>query len=83
MRVLKEGKAVSLDYCSVTDCLVRDLSETGARLKCADQNAVPDQFRLLLPYDSTIRDAAVVWRRADMIGVRFTGEAKRAPPRKW
>ena len=82
-KVLKDGKIVSMNFCSVVDCCIRDLSGTGARLRCKDQAAVPNEFRLLMPADQTIRDARVVWRRGDLIGVHFTGEAKRAPPRKW
>ncbi|MBI2719137.1 MAG: PilZ domain-containing protein [Rhizobiales bacterium] len=83
MRVLKDGKIVTMNNRSVIDCAVRDLSETGARLRCQDQAAVPNEFRLLLPHDKTIRDAKVVWRRDDHVGIAFTGPAKLAPPRKW
>ena len=34
MRVLKDGKIVTMNNLSVIDCTVRDLSETGARLLC-------------------------------------------------
>jgi hypothetical protein len=82
-RVLKVGKIVTLNNWSVVDCCVRDWSETGARLKCADQLAVPNEFRLVMPGDNTIRDARVVWRREELLGVMFISAAKTAPPRKW
>jgi hypothetical protein len=82
-RVLKEGKIVLLNNWSVVDCCVRDISDTGARLRCKDQVAVPQEFRLLLAAENTIRDCTVVWRRDDLIGVQFTSEPRRAPPRKW
>lgn len=82
-RVLKEGKIVLNNNWSVVDCCVRDISETGARLRCKDQAAVPTEFRLVLTGDNTLRECCVVWRRDDFIGVQFMGEARRAPPRKW
>lgn len=82
-RVLKEGKIVTLNNMSVVDCSVRDWSDSGARLKCSDQLAVPNEFRLVLPGDNTVRDATVMWRREDLLGVKFTSLARRAPPLKW
>jgi two-component system cell cycle response regulator len=82
-RVLKDGKVITHKNCSVVDCCVRDLSETGARIRCQDQAAIPSEFRLLLPMDGIMRDARVVWRRGDDLGVQFTAEWKKAPPRKW
>lgn len=82
-RVLKDGKIVLFGDWSVVDCTVRDWSATGARLRCRHQQAVPNEFRLLLPSDNSIRNVRVVWRRADDIGVMFTSEATQAPPRKW
>ena len=83
MRVLKDGKIVTMNNLSVIDCTVRDLSDTGARLRCQDQRAVPDEFRLLFPHERSIRPAKVVWRTHDQVGITFTGPAKPAPPRKW
>jgi hypothetical protein len=82
-RVLKEGKIVMLNNWSVVDCSVRDLSDTGARIRCKDQSAVPTDFKLLLLAENRIRDARVVWRKDDQLGLQFTGEWKPAPPRKW
>ena len=82
-RVLKDGKIVTMNNWSVIDCCVRDWSATGARIRCADQAAVPNEFRLMMPFDNSIREARVVWRREDLLGVVFTSSARTAPPRKW
>ena len=82
-RVLKDGKIVLLNNWSVIDCCIRDLSDSGARLRCQDPMAVPTDFRLLFPVEKLIRDAHVVWRREDQVGVTFTSPARTAPPRKW
>ncbi|MFT3986632.1 PilZ domain-containing protein [Aestuariivirga sp.] len=82
-RVLKEGKIVTMDKWSVFDCTIRDISELGARLRCADPASVPTDFRLLIRSTNSIQPAHVVWRREDQLGVMFTGPAKTAPPRKF
>jgi hypothetical protein len=82
-RVLKDGKVVFNNNSSVVDCAIRDMSETGARISCAHQAAVPAECRLLTATDNMVRDARVIWRRGDLLGLRFTSEARRAPPRKW
>ncbi len=82
-KILKGGKIVSMNYNSVVDCSVRDISATGARIRCKSQNAIPDEFQLLVLSDNWIRPVKVMWRHDDEVGLLFTGEAKRAPPRKW
>lgn len=81
-RVLKSAKIISMNYVSVLDCTVRDLSETGAKLICADPLSVANVFRFMLPAENTIRDARVVWRRNGMLGVEFTSEKTKASIRK-
>jgi hypothetical protein len=83
MRVLKGAKIVSMNFQSVVDCKVRDLSETGAKIVCGDQAAIGGAFQFLLLSDNTIRDARVIWRRGDELGIQFTSEKTNAPPRKF
>ena len=59
-------------------CLVRDLSEKGARIIFSDQVTLPDMVELYIPQrDQTLR-ARVHWRKNDEIGLAFT-EPERAP----
>ena len=82
-RVLKDGKIVLMNNWSVFDCCVRDMSDTGARIRCQDPATVPDEFRLLIPNDNIIRNVRVAWRRQNECGLYFTGPPKVPPPRKW
>jgi hypothetical protein len=82
-KTLKSAKVVHLTKWLVVDCAVRDISATGAKLQCKDQMAVPNEIRFLLVSDNTIRKAKVAWRRDDLIGIEFTSEAERAPPRRF
>jgi hypothetical protein len=55
------------------DCLVTDISESGARLY-AEGIVVPESFVLVLTGSQTIRrDCKVVWRLGNEIGVEFVG----------
>lgn len=78
-KVLKGAKIVHLSNWSLADCTIRDLSETGAKLIVGDQVAVPNEFRFLITSENTIRNARVVWRRGDMVGITFTSEKTKAP----
>jgi hypothetical protein len=84
LKVLKTGKAVFNNGASVLSCTVRDLSETGAKLLFGEPlSNLPENFRLIFPQDNTSREARVMWRKGVSIGVQFTSDVKRAPPRKY
>src|SRR5262245_4377325 len=62
---------------STLDCLIRDISESGARLIFSDAVSIPDIVDLHIPQkDQTLR-AHVQWRHGDEVGVAF-GNAQRA-----
>lgn len=80
-RRLKAAQIIFNDNSSIMDCLIRDWSDTGAKLKCAQAHAVPKQFSLLLKAEWLLYPAELRWRRGEDIGVKFTGPAT-APPMK-
>ncbi len=81
-KVLKGAKIVMDNWTNI-DCQIRDVSETGAKLICEGALGMPDEFRLLLVTENTIRDVKVVWRKTQSLGIAFTGESKKAPARKF
>lgn len=83
LRVLKAARIFLPRSQSIIDCTVRDVSDTGAKVFCAQPSEVPDEFRLVILQDNTIRDVKVMWRKSDSLGIHFTSPATRAPPRKW
>jgi hypothetical protein len=63
------------------DCLVRDISAEGARLKLPHGPAVtPEAFELYLPYKDESFCAHVEWRAGNEIGVTFEIASAEAPP---
>lgn len=81
-RVLKAAKIVMSDWMAI-DCVVRDISDTGARLKVGGAAQLPHKFKLVMIAENTIRDVQVAWYLADSVGVAFIGEPKRASLRKF
>ena len=80
-RALKAGKVVLTDW-TVIDCTIRDMSDTGARLEFSGPTNLPEEFQLLIVSTNVLLPAARTWQRGLSSGVRFTGPAKPAPPRK-
>ena len=70
-RVLKSGKIVFAGGSFSVDCTIRNLSETGGRLLVPTTVVIPDRFNLVDVQARTRRQATVVWRKGDQIGVRF------------
>lgn len=69
-RVLKGAKIVFNTRQSAIDCVVRNLSETGVRLRVDGALSVPDEFDLLI--DTGERYACrVVRRKMNELGVAF------------
>ena len=59
---------------ATVECLIRDVSETGAKLIVPELIPVPDRFELTIPQKGITRRVRVAWRRATEIGVRFEDE---------
>jgi hypothetical protein len=79
--MLKQGKVV-LSNTSLLDCVIRDLSDTGARLEFAGPTELPKEFRLLIVSTNMFIPAELAWQRGLLAGIRFTGPGREAPPRK-
>jgi len=69
-RTLKTGK-ISFSFAAGLDCIVRNISETGALLQLETSVGVPDKFDLIIKPDNIKRSCEVAWRSAKRIGVRF------------
>ena len=66
---------------STLDCLIRNLSDTGAKLIVSAAIALPDGFDLLIPQKSLTRRVRIAWRRGEAMGVRFDEGAPRSESR--
>lgn len=53
-----------------TDCIIRDLSESGAKLEVASVGSIPQTFDLIAPGHRP-HPCRVVWRALKELGVQF------------
>ncbi len=68
--LLKSGRIIFNRGRSTVDCVVRNLSKTGARLEVKTVVGIPDAFYLSINESGT-QPCRVVWRRLKEIGVSF------------
>ena len=55
------------------ECLIQEISATGARLKLAAPHRVPPHFQFA-SHKGLPRTASVVWWDIEAVGIRFTGK---------
>jgi hypothetical protein len=56
---------------AVINCLIRNLSETGACLGVESPVGIPDEFNLVFESGEPSRMCRVMWRKAKLLGVAF------------
>lgn len=59
---------------SSIDCMIRNLSNTGAKITIDDTIAIPQQFELMILQKGQSFNAKVVWRHLGEAGVEFMNE---------
>ncbi len=70
-RVLKRAQILLKGIGSTLDCVVRDISPSGALLRVSDYFSAPGEFDLLFLDTHTVRRVEVRWQIGNDIGVRF------------
>ena len=69
-RVLKQG-TIAFRGGGGIDCMVRNLSLSGARLDIINPVGLPSSFTLVIVSDHLLRECHAVWSREQKIGVAF------------
>lgn len=70
-RTLKGGRIVFKDGLFNYECVVRNLSTSGACLSLSNSDGVPNRFELHLDDRSPIQICEMVWRTQTKMGVSF------------
>jgi hypothetical protein len=78
-RVLKDARIILGNGRSTMTCVVRDLSEIGARLQAPFTPDLPQSFMLMISGDGTMVPVKRVWWMGSQMGVKFTGKFLPAP----
>ena len=73
-RNYKAGIASYQNHNLTLDCVVRDMTPGGAKLKFETGTVVPDRFRLTIPMDGIKVDCEVKWRDDLEVGVAFLSD---------
>lgn len=79
-RILKGATIAFNNRSSTLSCAVRDISDTGARLRVLKGQAVPSRFDLLVEVDGLEVPCTVAWRRGEDIGVTFDSPPTKGRP---
>lgn len=70
-RTLKRGKILSNNRFSTYDCIVRNISATGALLTIDPAVPLPKEFEIRIGEEEAIRPAKLVYRRELFAGIHF------------
>jgi hypothetical protein len=79
--MFKEGRIVIRGR-STINCTIRDMSDTGAKLRLAGASELPEEFELLVVKNDLIYPAMLAWQTSDHVGVTFTGQPRQRGLRK-
>ncbi|WP_430911797.1 PilZ domain-containing protein [Methylobacterium sp. sgz302541] len=79
-RVFLKGRIVFNNGASSMDCLVRDMSATGARVSLSETTILPEVFDLYIAQKDRTYRCKLAWRREDGVGVTFAEEQARTAP---
>ena len=66
-----KGGSIIFGVAAAIDCIIRNMSETGAALEIESPVGIPDEFILLVKPEFVKRKCRVAWRSAKRIGVAF------------
>lgn len=80
LRTFLKGRIIFNNGNSSMDCLIRDLSASGARLMLSQTATLPAAFDLVIPAKDRTHKATLRWRKDDSIGVTFAEDAARPAP---
>ena len=81
-RIIKTGVIAYSGKHMTLPCVVRDLSDTGARLQVQDVRQIPDLFELLIELDGFHAECSVAWRENTQVGVSFTSSPDSFAPKR-
>lgn len=80
MRAVLKAEIRYNDGLMSSPCVVRDISDTGARLELPGDFALPDHFDLFIEKRNQTRRVTLKWRHGKEIGVAFDDAVVAKPP---
>ncbi len=71
IRAIKGARAIIASSGTGFDCVIRDMSGSGARIEFSDFVALRDKFELLIKNENKIVPVRRTWQRGKQAGVSF------------
>jgi hypothetical protein len=82
-RTLKNGKIVLPGSWGIYDCIIKDVSDSGARLRLSGDSVIlPTQFELIFVTEGLTYPVHLRWRRDREAGVEFSGPSRKTTQRR-
>lgn len=66
-----KGRIYFNNRLSSMECIVRDLTDNGARLEFSESVALPEMFELYMPNKDEYFQAHIEWRKGNNIGISW------------
>ncbi len=79
IRAFLRAQIIFNNRMSTIDCIIKNISPTGARIALSDTLTVPAEFEIYIPQRGRSHHARLVWRDKDAIGVDFIDVLQAAP----
>ena len=79
-RSFLQGRIYFNNRRSSIDCLIRDYSETGARLQLSETVTVPESVELYIPNREQVHRSRVQWRSGNEMGIAFGEDTPASTP---
>ncbi|HYE47118.1 MAG TPA: PilZ domain-containing protein [Caulobacter sp.] len=70
-RALLTGKLATNEASLTIDCVIRNLSPTGALVETGSPHLLPAELHLLQVREGVAWDAKVIWRRGNQVGLEL------------
>lgn len=78
-RTFLGGKIAFDKRSSTMDCLVRNMTDGGARIVFSDSVLLPEQIELTVPHKGLETRCKIVWRKGTEMGVSFSDTVSSKP----
>ena len=78
-KAFKAGLISYQNHALTVDCVIRDISSSGVKLKFQEGVLVPEHFTLTIPMEGQRVDCQVRWRHKDEVGAVFVGQMELDP----
>lgn len=80
IRSFLRGEILHSNGNSKTECTIRDISDTGARLQVPSSVTLPECFDLVIPQKGTSERVRIVWNHGGEIGVLYENRSTSPSP---